>query len=126
MKINSQLTDEAVLSELGARVARTRLEHNLTQEELGEEAGVGRPSVQRLEAGEPVKITTLIRVLRVLGLVDALDRLVPEPIASPMERLKLGGRERRRATGTRAQRVRGSERKPGPWRWGDESEGEVE
>ncbi len=125
MRITSQLTDAAILHELGARLARTRLERNLSQEELGNEAGVSRPAVQRLEAGEPVKLTTLLRILRVLDLLDSLDRFVPEPVPSPIERLKRGGQERQRATGSRSDGAREVERTQLPWRWGDESRDEV-
>jgi transcriptional regulator with XRE-family HTH domain len=122
MKVNSYLTDEAVLSELGARLERTRLERNLTQRELGEEAGVERKVVQRIEAGESVKLASFIRVLRALGLLDALDRLVPEPVPSPIELLRLQGKQRKRASGKR----RTSAPQPdlaAPWRWGDEAHG---
>lgn len=120
MKIDSGLTDEAVLAELGARLVRTRLERNLTQRELAEEAGVERKAVQRIEAGESVKLTSLLRVLRALGLLDALDRLVPEPVPSPIELLKLHGRERRRASGERSRRVPPRD-EDAAWRWGDET-----
>lgn len=125
MRIQSDLTDEAVLAELGERITRTRLEHNLSQQELGEEAGVGRRTAQRLEAGESVQLVSLLRVLRVLGLMDSLDRLVPEPVPSPIERLKLRGRERQRAAGRHghpAPPQEQGERKP--WTWGDESPGQ--
>src|SRR5437762_2530449 len=102
MRLDSQLTDDAVLAELGNRLARTRLERNLTQHQLADEAGVGRRAIQRIEAGQSVHATNLIRVLRALDLLDALERLVPEPVASPVERLKLRGKERQRATGSRA------------------------
>lgn len=121
MQIESTNSDRVILAELGRRLARTRLERNLTQEQLAHEAGVSRATVERLEGGEPVKSTSLIRVLRSLDRLDALDRLIPEPLPSPVERLKLQGRQRRRA------RPGGSEkRKPeeaGPWRWGDEGDG---
>ena len=87
MKIESRLADDVVLLELGRRLGRTRLERNLTQAELGDEAGVGLATVQRLERGRPARLTSLIRVLRTLGLLDALDVLVPEPAPSPLERL---------------------------------------
>jgi transcriptional regulator with XRE-family HTH domain len=121
MQIESQLTDDAVLAELGSRLAQTRLERNLTQRELGDEAGVGRPAVQRIEAGEPVKLTSFVRVLRVLGLLDALDRLVPEPTPSPIERLKLHGKRRQRASGARGGAK--PDDRATPWRWGDEPAG---
>ena len=118
MRIESQLTDDAVLVELGSRLARTRLQRNLTQAGLGDEAGIGLATVQRLEAGQPARLTSLIRVLRVLGLLDALELLVPEPTPSPIERLKLQGRQRRRATRSRSAGRPAVERKP--WVWGDE------
>lgn len=117
MKIESNSTDDVVLRELGERLARTRLERNLSQQRLAEEAGVSKRTVERLEGGEPVKSNSLIRVLRALGKLDALDRLVPEPLPSPVERLRLQGRRRRRA-GT--PRSAGGQTPAEPWRWGDE------
>ena len=118
MRITPELTDEAVLGELGRRIARTRRERNLTQRELAEEAGVERKALQRVEAGESVRLVSLVRVLRALGLLEALDGLVPEPAPSPIELLALEGRRRRRASGGRARRG-ASDLGPG-WRWGDE------
>ncbi|HEY7952211.1 MAG TPA: helix-turn-helix transcriptional regulator [Solirubrobacteraceae bacterium] len=123
MKFEEHLTDEATLAELGARLERTRLERNLTQRELADEAGVERKALQRLEAGQPVRLSTFIRVLRVLGLLEALERLVPEPTPSPIELLKLHGHRRRRASGKRRGSTPGGE-PAGPWQWGDESPGE--
>lgn len=77
MRIESQLTDEAVLSELGERLARLRLGRDLTQRQLGQRAGVARTVVQRIESGEPVTTANLIRLLRALDLLDALDRSIP-------------------------------------------------
>lgn len=119
MKISSHLTDEAVLAELGSRLARTRLERNLTQRQLAEEAGVERKALQRIESGESVRLVSLIRVLRALGLLDALDGLIPEPAPSPIELLALQGRRRRRASGERGRSPGGRER-TASWRWGDE------
>jgi transcriptional regulator with XRE-family HTH domain len=70
----------------------------MAQRELADEAGVGRPAVQRIESGEPVNVITLLRVLRALGLLDMLDRLVPEPLPSPMQLLALQGKRRQRAS----------------------------
>lgn len=117
MKIEVSLNDNAVLEELGKRLAQTRLERNLSQERLAIEAGVSKATIERLEAGEPVKSTSLIRVLRSLGRLEALDQLLPEPLPSPIERVRLQGRRRRRARSPRGGR---EEEKNGPWRWGDE------
>jgi transcriptional regulator with XRE-family HTH domain len=120
MRIDSQITDEAVLVELGSRLAHVRLQQNLSQRALGEQAGVDRLTVQQIEAGGAVKVTSLIRVLRVLGLLDALEQLVPEPGPSPIEQLELRGHRRRRASGSRTA-GRPEPPRTQPWRWGDQN-----
>lgn len=120
MKIESSHSDDTVLRELGSRLARTRLEGNLSQEQLAIEAGVSKATIERTEAGEPVKSTSLVRVLRALGKLEVLDRLLPEPLPSPIERLRLQGRQRRRAASPRRANAKEAE----PWRWGDEPSGE--
>lgn len=120
MKINSYGTDAVILEELGHRLARTRLERNLSQQQLAHEAGVSKATIERLEAGEPIKSTSLVRVLRALGLLNALDRLIPEPLPSPVERLRLQGRQRQRARGGGQRETPPEDAKP--WRWGDEED----
>jgi transcriptional regulator with XRE-family HTH domain len=120
MRIDSNLTDDAVLAELGSRLASARLERNLTQRQLGDAAGVDRLAIQHIEAGRPVKVTSLIRILRALGLLDALERMLPEPTPSPIEQLKLHGRRRRRASGAHSAQIP-EPPPPAPWRWGDEN-----
>jgi transcriptional regulator with XRE-family HTH domain len=111
------LSDGAVIAELGRRIERTRLERNLTQRQLAAEAGVERKALQRIEAGQSVHLTTFLRLLRALGLIDGVDQLVPEPTASPIDQLRRHDRERRRASGT----AEAQERAPdATWRWGDE------
>jgi transcriptional regulator with XRE-family HTH domain len=102
MNITPLLTDEAVLDELGQRLKQTRLRRNLTQRHLAEEAGVSLATVRSLEGGKPSQLVTLIRVLRVLGLLGGLERAVPQPSPSPIEELRLRGRERRRASSPRS------------------------
>jgi transcriptional regulator with XRE-family HTH domain len=114
-KLSKQSTDEAVLGELGRRFARYRLDRNLTQAQLAREAGVSRRTVERIEAGESAQLASFIRILRALELIDNVDALVPEPIASPIEQLKLRGKERRRASPKT--QPRGA---PGDWTWGDD------
>ena len=87
-----------VLAELGERLARHRLNRNLTQDQLAREAGVSKRTIIRLEKGESSQLTNLIRVLRALGLLGHLDTLVATPLVSPIEALTVRSRERRRAS----------------------------
>lgn len=97
----SAMSDNAVLAEMGRRVQGYRLNLNLTQAEVAEKAGVSRRALQNLEGGESYTVAILIRVLRALGRVDALDSFLPEPGLSPLQLARLKGRERKRASGGR-------------------------
>lgn len=121
MRLQPENSDQVILAELGERVARTRLERNMGQRGLAREAGVSKVTVERLEAGEPVKMISLVRILRALDLIDRLDQLVPEPLPSPLERLKTSGRQRQRASGRRGSGAEKQEGGPpaGGWSWGD-------
>ena len=117
MKITKQATDDAVLAELGGRLARIRLERNLTQAQLAEQAGVSKRTIERLESGAvATQLSGFIRVCRVLDVLERLDALISEPVPSPVAQLKLRGRQRRRASTAKA--VRPSANK---WQWGHES-----
>lgn len=99
MRIFKEATDDAILSELGGRLARMRLEKNLTQAQLAEKAGVSKRTVERLERGDVApQLSGFIRVCRALELVERFELLVPEPVMSPMMQLRLGGKRRRRAS----------------------------
>jgi transcriptional regulator with XRE-family HTH domain len=117
MKITPSLSDAAILGELGARLAQTRLDLDLTQEQLAAEAGVSKRTLERLEAGESAQLASYIRVLRALGLAGQLDSVIPEPLASPLAQLKLQGRKRARASRSASRaKTRG-----GGWRWDEDA-----
>ena len=117
MKISTTLTNEAILKELGERLAGARLERNVTQATLAEEAGVAKRTVERLESGEAAtQLSGFVRVCRALGLLERLDALVPEGTASPIAQPKLQGRKRQRATGRKA-----ASGEPKKRTWGDGS-----
>ncbi|HKF83189.1 MAG TPA: helix-turn-helix transcriptional regulator [Solirubrobacterales bacterium] len=121
MRIENENSDQAVLEELGARLARTRLEQNVSQEKLASAAGVSKSTLERIETGREVKLTSLVRILRALGRLELLDQLVPAPLPSPIERARLQGRQRQRAAEPRRKE---EAEQPGLWRWaGEEDEG---
>ncbi len=116
MRVTQELTDSAVARILGARLARYRIETRLTQAELAERAGIGKRTVERLEAGLGVELVTLIRVLRTLNILGGFERLLPELPPGPIAQLELRGEQRRRVSHPRGRTV--SQRAPAqPWRW---------
>ena len=91
--------DDPLLVALGDRLAGVRLARNMTQAQLAAEAGLGLRTVQRLERGAAAThLSGFLRVCRVLGLLDRLDALIPEPAPSPIAQLKLRKNQRQRAS----------------------------
>lgn len=115
MKIESTHSDQSVLVEIGRRIERRRLSADLSQIELAREAGVGRATLQRLESGRPVAVPALIRVARVLGVLDQMEAWLPEQLPSPIETLALRGRVKQRASPrSRGEAPRGD---AATWQW---------
>ena len=114
MKLLTALSDESVLKEIGDRLARTRLERNLTQAQLAGIAGISKRTLERLESGAAAtQLTSFIRACRSLGLLERLDLFLPMPMASPVEQLKLQGRRRKRASGSKIKKTSAKK-----WSWG--------
>ena len=101
MDISKQYTDLAILSEIGERASRCRLDRNLTQAKLAAAAGVSKRTVERMESGESVQLTSFVQILRALDLVGNLEALVPKTGADRPEMAKLGERRRKRASSAR-------------------------
>lgn len=118
MEMYEHTTDNAALSILGQRIAQHRLEQNRTQAELAHEAGVSKRTIERLEGGESIHTTNLVRVLRVLGLLANLNELVPTPVPSPLEALRPKEKRRKRASGQSRQST-DTESESGEWNWGE-------
>lgn len=116
MNITSDLSDSAVLQAVGERISHHRIHAGITQAELAEEAGIGKRTLERVEAGRGAELVTIIRILRALDLIEGLDRLIPEMPPSPIEQLELRGKRRQRASRPRGQRAdRAAPKKP--WSW---------
>jgi len=114
--MSNPISDSRALEILGERISRHRLQRNQTQAEIAAASGVSKPTIERLAAGESSHLSNFIRILRALDLLDDLDALVPEPTPSPIEQLKLQGRQRQRASS-----VREPETAHKPWAWKDET-----
>lgn len=111
-------SDIAVVAEAGRRVAAARIARQLTQDRFADVAGVGRSTVQRLERGDSIQLTSFVKILRALDRLDAFDAVLPRDARSPLVELE---REQRRP-----QRVRARVAEDAPaqdaatWTWGDE------
>ena len=113
MKINSENNNSAVLSELGARIKRNRIDMQLSQQDFAAKAGISTRTLSAAENGEDIRLSSLIRIIRTLGCLENIDLLIPELAFDP-ESYRTLGRERKRVSRT-------SEGKDtSEWKWGDE------
>jgi len=119
----TQLSDDAIVAELGRRVALHRQSLNLAQDELADRAGVGRSTVQRIERGGSIQLSSLVKLLRALDRLDALDAVLAAELRSPVAEL-----QRQRERRQRVRHRQGDRAQPPPapdesaWTWGDEDE----
>jgi len=115
IKIAEILTDEAILAEIGERIARRRLEFGLTQAALARQAGVAKRTLERVEAGATAQLTTIIRIFRVLDLLPILDQLLPKAKPGPIEVISGKSSVRKRASSKRRDATRKK-----AWTWDDD------
>jgi transcriptional regulator with XRE-family HTH domain len=81
-------TTEEMEAELGRQLRELRLQRNIDQRQLAEQAGVALNAVKHLETGKGATVASLVKVLRTLGRSEWLKALAPEVSISPMRMLK--------------------------------------
>ncbi len=87
----------AIAATLGERLKQARLNANLTQIEVAEQAGLSRKAVINAEKGK-AQLETFAAVLVALNLDDQLDHFLAPVDISPLQLAKLRGRKRQRAS----------------------------
>ncbi len=111
-------SSDTVIRALFKRIEEIRLSRNISQADLAREAGVSRSTITRLARGDGISVDSFVRILKALGLADHLAGLLPNPDVRPVERIRMTGSQRQRAS---------RKQKPAQaWTWGDESADEDE
>ena len=84
-----QMTDVAIVRQIGNYIKHVRLQQNKTQAQLADIAGLNRWTISQIENGESVTLNSFIQILRALDSLFVLNALeVPDEI-SPLEYAKL-------------------------------------
>lgn len=96
-----RMTDDMIIKAIGEYIRSIRLERNMTQEQLGDRAGVHRTTIRDLELGKRSTLLTLIQVLRSLDQLQTLKNFKVSKELSPLELAKIEMNERKRATGSK-------------------------
>lgn len=82
---NKSLTTPEVIRNLGLRFRDYRLRLRMTRKEVSEVASIGMTTLYRFESGNmtDISFTTLLRLLKAIGLGEKWDALLPELPESP-------------------------------------------
>jgi len=91
------MNNQAIAAEIGQRIAHLRLEKNLSQQQIADEIGMSRMAYGKIEKGA-AKFENIIAALRALNQLNLVENFIPEATFSPMQQLKLKGKQRQRAT----------------------------
>lgn len=95
----TNLSDSAILKEIGEFVKVKRINQNLRQAEVADQAAISRSTLSLLERGDNIALSNLLKVLRVLDALYVFDRFrVTEPILSPIQLAKEDEKKRKRAS----------------------------
>ena len=70
------------MAEFGARLRARRLARNLTTGLLADRTGLNRKTIMDFEAGRDVRLSTVMKVLRALQLLGALNAVLPDVLPS--------------------------------------------
>lgn len=84
---------------VGERLKCARLSKNLRQQDLSRLTGLSRKVIVAAEQGR-LTVETLASIMIALGKGQAFDAFLPETPFSPIQLLKLKGKERKRARGS--------------------------
>lgn len=115
----SVASSEAIIEALCRRLEEIRLSRNVSQAGLAEEAGVSRSTMTRIADGKPISLDSFVRVMQALRLTSHLAALLPDPSVRPVDRVRFGGSQRRRARPKSDSESAGDRPK---WTWGYETE----
>ena len=92
------MSDDAIIKVIGAFIKHHRIGQNRTQQDIADDAGINRTTLSYLENGDIVNISTLVQVLRALGLLNIMDVFTIKNQISPLELAKLEEQRRKRAS----------------------------
>lgn len=109
----STYSSETLIEALFDRLEEIRLSRNISQADLAREAGVSRSTITRLARGENISMDSFVRIMQALDLTDNLAALLPNPKIRPVERIRLAGAERLRASSKRKEAA-------AEWTWGED------
>lgn len=102
---NKSITTPEIIHILGMRFRDYRMRLRMTRKEISDASGIGMTTLYKFESGNmtDISFSTLLRLLRALGLTDNWEAILPELPESPytyydndkkMQRVRHSSKER--------------------------------
>jgi len=87
-EINASCSNAEIVGILGLRFRECRLILNILQEDISKQSGVSIATLRKFESGRAYNITlqSLLSLLRCLGMLANIDRLIPEQPENPFRK----------------------------------------
>lgn len=117
MKISKELSDSEILIELGRRIKNCRIRKVYTQSEFAKLSGVSKGTVANVENGDSIQVSNLLKILRELNLLNALEILLPSAEISPMELIQSKFEKPRQRV---RKKLNAREQVGSGWKWGED------
>lgn len=67
------LTEQEILKEIGIKLKKIRVQHNLTQKKMSEEVGLSVSTISLIEQGKSTTTESLLRILSRLNRIKDLE-----------------------------------------------------
>lgn len=67
------LTEQEILKDLGQRLKKIRVQHNLTQKEMSDDVGLSVSTISLIEQGNSTTVESLIRILMRLNRIKDFE-----------------------------------------------------
>lgn len=100
MRLSIQ-SDQVLAATVGAHLQTLRLKRNISLETVAKNAAISRQTLHLMLNQGKGTLINLIAVLRALGELERLSSLLEEVRPSPLQIMRMEGKKRQRASGSR-------------------------
>jgi len=87
-----------ILTDLGIKLKKIRLNENLTQKEVSEKTGIDRATISQIENGKNTSVVYLLKLLNQYNKLEDFLNVLYLPEISPIELYKLDKKKKKYAS----------------------------
>ena len=77
------IDDYEILQDIARKIKKKRISLKFSQAHVAKKTGLSMHTISNIETGKAYTIESFIKVMRVLGMIDNLDRVISDVVVSP-------------------------------------------